>query len=259
MTHGTQKRGELFASLLLIIGIMNDFDELWPGGPKFKDGGAFPLGMDAVLLADFAAKRAKAGAKLCDLGCGSGAAALLLLERTPGLTCVGVEIDPVAAEAARANFKANGWEDRAEILTGDLREHKRLLPTGAFALVVSNPPYFPAGSGKTARGAKAAARSETDCTLAEICAAAAWCLKNGGSLALVHRPERLADVLQELRGAGIEPKRLRFVQQTAGSAPSLALIEGRRGGNPGLSVERPLILKAPNGCDSEEFLSIYHM
>lgn len=238
---------------------MSDFAPLWPGGPIFSDGGAFPLGMDAVVLADFAARRLSRGMALCDLGCGSGAVALLLLEKEPTASAVGVELDGAAALAARQNLSANGWEDRGSIIAGDLRDHRGSLARGAFSLAVSNPPYFPAGSGGVAAGARGAARSETDCTLADLCAAAAWGLRPGGSFCLVHRPERLTDLLCALRSAGLEPKRARLVQHGPDFAPSLVLVEGRRGGKPGLDIEKPLILKDRDGGDSAELRRIYHM
>ena len=231
--------------------------ELWPGGPKYnQSGAAFPLSTDSVLLADFAAKtRAR---RILDLGCGAGALGVLLRVSHPRSALSGIEIDPDAAALCRENLAANGF-DAAGIVTGDLREHRRLWKQGSFDLVVSNPPYFPVGSGRAApEEARAAARSERDCTLEDLCAAAAYLCKNGGAFALVHRPERLSAVFCAMTACGIEPKRLRLVQQRALAAPSLALIEGRRGGRPGLSVETPLLLCGPDGGESEEYKRIYH-
>ena len=108
---------------------------------------------------------------------------------------------------------------------------------------LSNPPYFPAGSGASAAGeARQAAREEVGCTLANVCAAAARVLRWGGRFALVHRPERLSDLFCTLRAHGLEPKRLRFVASSAENAPSLVLVEARRGGKAGLSVEPMLFI-----------------
>ena len=114
------------------------------------------------------------------------------------------------------------------------------------------------GSGAAARdAARAAARGETDCTLDDICAAAAWLLRTGGSFSLVHKPERLSEAFCTMSARGIEPKRLRTVHSRYDAAPSLVLIEGRRGGRPGLKIEKPLIL-TENGEESAEFRRIYH-
>ena len=107
--------------------------------------------------------------------------------------------------------------------------------------MISNPPYFPAGSGKSADGeARRTAREEVSCTLEDVCAAAKRILRYGGRFALVHRAERLTDVLCTLRASGIEPKRLRFLAKSADSAPSLLLVEGKRGAKSGLILSRRL-------------------
>ena len=105
---------------------------------------------------------------------------------------------------------------------------------------------------------RAVARSERGCTLAEVIAAAAWCLKTGGAFCLVHRPERLAELLTAMSAAGLEPKRLRLVQHRAEKAPSLVLVGGRKGAKPGLDVQAPLILTGPDGRDTAEVRRIYH-
>ena len=99
-------------------------------------------------------------------------------------------------------------------------------------LVVSNPPYFPVGSGSSA----GPFRSEESCTLEQLCAQAARLLKNGGRFALCHRPERMCDVLWAMRHYGMEPKRLQLCAHSPSHSPSLMLVEGIRQGKPGLTV-----------------------
>lgn len=237
---------------------MTDFPRLWPGGPRYyQAGAAFPLGTDSVLLADFV--NIAGVKKAFDLGCGAGALSVLLMARSPGLSLDAIELLPEAAELCRQNLAANGW-DGSGVTTGDLRDHRRLFKAGAYDLVLCNPPYFPAGGGRMAADpARADARSETACTLTDICAAAAFLCRNGGAFALVHRPERLAAVLRTLSETGLEPKRLRFVSHRAESAPALVLIEGRRSAGPGLVIVPPLILCKPDGSDSDEVRRIYHL
>ena len=234
------------------------FDTLWPGGPRFlKSEEGFKLSTDSVLLAHFAAPL-RAGSIL-DLGCGAGVLSVLLGLSHPGARLEGVELQAEAAALCRRNLAENGLPDGG-IVTGDLREYKALWKAGAYDLVVSNPPYFAADSGYSAPDpARACARDERTCTLDDVCAAAGWLCRWGGAFALVHRPERLADVFAAMRAHGLEPKRLRLVQHRAASAPSLALIEARRGGKPGLAVCAPLLLTGPDGGDSEEVREIYHV
>ena len=132
------------------------------------------------------------------------------------------------------------------------------LPPGRFRLAVSNPPYFPPGAGAVAPdAARRTARAETDCTLSQLCAAASRALTWGGSFCLVHRPDRLADVMEELRRVRLEPKRLRFVHHTAAASPSLFLLEARLGGRPGLTAEPPLLLRGPDGGETEDVRRAY--
>ena len=214
------------------------------------------LSTDSVLLADFV--RVRGGQRGIDLGCGSGILCLLLLAREERLHMTGLELSGEDAALARENLAQNGLDGRSRVLVGDLRDHRMLFPAGSFDLAAANPPYFPAGSGAVPPDpARAAARVETGCTLAELCRAAAWLLRSGGSLFLVHRPERLSELLCAMSANGLEPKRLRLVSYSAERAPSLVLAEGRRSGKPGLRFEPPLILTGPDGAETEELRRIY--
>lgn len=234
-----------------------DFEELWPGGPRFRQSAHFRLSTDSVLLADFTQPRS--AARGVDLGCGSGILMLLLAQKSEKLLLTGLELLPEAVEAARENLAENGLLTRAELFCADLRRVRELFRPGSFDLAVSNPPYFSEHTGAVSpQAGRAAARSETDCSLEELVRAAAWLLRTGGSLNLVYRPERLSELCVCLSANGLEPKRLRFVCHRADSAPSLLLMEARRGGHPGLQIEPALILSDPDGGESEEYRRIYH-
>ena len=219
---------------------MEHVDYLWPDGPHFYyDTALFPPTTDSFALGYFA--RPGRGGAVCDLGCGTGLLGALLLAREPSLRLVNVEQNADALALARRTFAENG--QAAEFRAGDLRDSAVLPAAGSMDYCVCNPPYFRSGSGKSADGeARRDAREEAQCTLSDVCAAAARILRWGGGFALVYRPERLADLLCELRGHGMEPKRLRFVTQAAEAAPTLALVEAKRGGRPGLRVEPPLVI-----------------
>lgn len=233
-------------------------DELWPDGPRFiRDGEAFRLGTDSVLLADFASKGRVA--RVCDLGCGIGVLSILSAWDRPSVTVDGVELQEDWANIARENTQLCRLESRIRILNGDLRRHRIFLEAGVYDLVVSNPPYYSAGSGKSSDNDQTAtARQEHACTLDDVCAAASYLTRWGGRFALVHKPERLADIIRTLSNYALEPKRLRFVQNKADAVPSLVLIESRRGGKASLTVEAPLILTNESGGDSDEIIRIYH-
>ena len=235
-----------------------EYIELWPGGPRFRQAEHFRLGTDSIVLADFA--QPKGAARGIDLGCGSGILMLLLTSREPRLALTGLELQPEAAAVARENIAANNLEARCAVVEGDIRAHRELFSAGSFDFAVANPPYFAGNSGaRSPKAARDLARSEEGFTLAELCEAAAFLLRTGGSLWLVYRPERLSELCVALTARGLEPKRLRLVSSRPDSAPSLVLLEARRGGRPGLRVEPPLLLTDTDGGQSAELRRIYHL
>ena len=208
-------------------------------------------GTDSFLLADFV--HLKKGMRICDLGAGIGLLGLLLLNRCSELTVHNVELKEAAVQMAERNIACNSLEQQMHLHHADLRALRGILPAGELDLVISNPPYFKTGSGGRAHGAvRAAAREEMACTIEDVCRSAAYLLRWGGTFSLVFRPERLVDLFCAMRQCGIEPKRLRFVEKQAGLAPILVLVEGRRGGNSGLTYEPPLVIYGPDGRETAE-------
>ena len=161
---------------------MQHWELLCPGGLSFVcDDGLFQPSTDSFLLGSF--PRLKPGLRVCDLGSGTGLLGLLLFQRQRALSVTGVELLLDAVRLAEQAAARNGLADRLIFRRGDLRKIRGLLPAGGFDLVVCNPPYYPAGSGRLPETeALRAARSETGCTLEDICTAAAWLLRCGGLL-----------------------------------------------------------------------------
>ncbi len=209
-------------------------EELWPGGPRYiQEAGLFPLSSDTAWLGTFL--RFGGVTKALDLGCGGGALALQMLGRRPELAVTGVDILPRAAERTRLNGELNGWSIRT--VCGDVRDLEALFPGEKFDLAAGNLPYYP-GTYPEAAGSRAPARRES-CAPGELCRAAAGVLGQGGRLALVYPPERMAELLSEMRAAGLEPKRLRLVEKR-GKPPCAFLVEGRKGAKTGLEIEPTL-------------------
>lgn len=218
----------------------------------------FGVSTDSMALADFC--RIARGSRVLDLGCGCGLVSLLLLGSDPSLTACGVELLPDAARQARENAAQNGLSAQFTVVCGDLREEHTAIAPGSFDCAVSNPPYYPPRSGFVCADASlAAARSELHCSPDELCRAAARALRWGGRFFLVHKPERLADLICALRGAQLEPKRMQLVQHRASALPSLVLLEARRGGKPGLACEPNLILYDETGLPTAAYRRIYHL
>lgn len=218
---------------------------------------SYHFSTDTILLADFSLPK---GRKKCaELGTGCGTIPLLWVRHNKNLEIDAVEIQNDACALAQKSVEYNNLGDKINIINADLKELKGTLPFGCYDLAVCNPPYKISGGGITnPESAKQIARHETECTLDDICFTASKLLQFGGSFCICQRPERLADVMESMRKFSIEPKTLRFVQQRAGKAPKLFLLEGRRGGKRGfLNVLSTLFIENENGDFSEEMMRIY--
>jgi tRNA1Val (adenine37-N6)-methyltransferase len=231
-------------------------DELRPGGLRIiqkKDGYRFSL--DPVLLCGFA--RIESGETVCDLGTGSGIIPLLLARRTSAGRITGVEVQPELADRARRSVAFNNLEERVTILACDLRRIREILAAESCRTVLANPPYRPPERGRLSpRSERALARHEVHGDLNDFVSCAAWLLPTGGRFYLVYLAERLAELLTAMRAVGLEPKRLRCVHSRQGEEARLVLVEGRKGGGPGLKVEAPLYVYDEDGYTAE-VLEIY--
>lgn len=235
---------------------MEKTDRLWPGGWQFLfDDQLFQPGTDSFLLGAF--PTLKKNEHVCDLGAGTGLLGLLLLAREPSLHITNVELQSSACDLARRTASLNGLERAVTCVEGDLRNTSLLQP-GSFDAVITNPPYFPEGSGAQAENAaRCAARSEVTCTLEDVCTAAARLLRWGGRFFLCLRPDRMAELMALCRQHGLEPKRLRMVQNTPLHAPWLLLLECRRGGKTGLRVDAPLMMTNSDGSPTADVDAAY--
>lgn len=213
---------------------------------------------DTILLAWFAAPRRRD--RCADLGTGCAAIPLIWHARFAPQHIFAVELQDNAVDMARRSVAANRLQERVSIVQEDIKQLAQCVPEGLreLDLVACNPPYQANGSGLlNPDPSKQLARHEQACTLQEVCRAGARMLKYGGRFCLCQRPQRLCDVLCEMRAAGIEPKRLRFVQQTPRKSPSLFLVQGKKGAKPGLTVGPALVVEGEDGRFSSEMLEVY--
>ena len=217
----------------------------------------FCFGMDAVLLTGFT--RVKEGERVLDLGTGTGIIPLLLSAKTKGEHFTGLEISNSSADMARRSVRLNGLEQRIEIIQGDIKGAVELFAPASFDVVTSNPPYMIGQHGLINSDLeKAAARHEILCTLEDVVRAAARLVRSGGRFCLVHRPFRLAEIIRVLSGYRLEPKRMRLVYPYADREPNMVLIESVRGGNPRMTVEKPLIVYEKAGVYTSEIKELYN-
>jgi len=220
-----------------------------------EDGYRFSL--DPVLLARFVAVGSKE--TVVDLGTGCGVIPLLLAKLSPAQKLVGVELQAQLAERAKRNVVLNDLRQRVQIIEGDVRNIRELLPHSSVDLVVANPPYRQAERGRIApQDERAAARHELAGGLTDFLAATRWLLKNRGRLAIIYLAERLPELLSQMQKLSIEPKRLRLIHPRQGEAARMVMVEGRMAGRPGLQVDPPLYVYQGAGRDyTDEILAFY--
>lgn len=224
-------------------------------GMKIVVSKSHTFGTDAILLAGFASIKRKDVA--CDMGTGCGIIPLVWCKgETNSITAI--DIQSRACSQLEKSIELNGLEGRINVLNCDLRSLKGTLESGKFDLVTMNPPYKPVGTGiESISEAERIARHEVTCTVKDAVTAAAYLLKYGGRFCMCHRPERLCDIIVEMRLGGIEVKKIRFVCEKEGRAPWLVLVEGKRGSKSGVTVTNNLIMKDENGNPTEEFRKMF--
>ena len=232
-------------------------DEIGFGGYRLmQDADAFRYGVDAVLLADFAAPAA--GDRVCDLCCGTGVIPLILHAKYRPASLTGVELQQQAWELAVKNAADNGLTDRMRFIRADVTELKEILSAGSFDLVTCNPPYFEKGRGPECEAdAKHIARHETTAGLRDFMEISAWLLRAGGELCMIHRPSRLTDLFVSSRQCGLEPKCMRLVAPHAGESPNLVLLRFVKGGGKELKILPQLVIREKDGSYTPELTEIY--
>lgn len=226
--------------------------------PIIQSPTVFSYSLDAVLLAHFVYVPIRKG-NILDLGTGNGVIPLLLSERT-NASIVGLEIQDRLANMAHRSVQLNNLSEKINIINGDLREYQAELGQSCFDVVTCNPPYFktPKETEFNRNEYLTIARHEITCSLEDVVKAAKRYVKPGGKVAIVHRPERLVDLITLFRKYKIEPKRMRLVYPKQHKAANTLLIEGTRDGSTGLQVLPPLYIYKDDNTYTEEAHHIIH-
>jgi len=220
-----------------------------------KDRG-FRFTLDAILLAHFATVKNKD--RIVDLGTGTGVIPLILSTRADNLRIYGVEIQEEIAEMASRSVRLNDLEDTISILNDDIRKLHHTIEGGVYTLVTANPPYWTLNEGKpSVLQTRAFARHELNCVLEDVVATASKLLNYQGRFALIHRTERLCDILSLMRQYRLEPRRMRFIHPFAEKGAQHVLIEARKNAPKDLKILPPLIVYEQPGKYSKEVLKWY--
>ncbi len=223
----------------------------------YQDTDYFNFSIDSMLLASFP-QMTKRINKVCDLCSGNAPVPLYLSLRFNG-EIIGVEIQKHSYDLANLSIKENKLENRIKMINANLVGINKEIGTHTFDLVTCNPPFFKVGSHNiNPLDSKAIARHEIMATLDDIVNEASQLLNNCGHFVMVHRPDRLIEILDTFRKYKIEPKRLQFIYPKLGSECNHILIDGVKDGNSGLRILPPLYVYKDDSKWTDEVLKIYN-
>ena len=233
-------------------------DDLQLKGLKIiQDPKRFCFGIDAVLLSDYV--KVKRGGSVLDLCTGTGIIPILLSAKSEASRISAIEIQKESVEMARRSVLLNDLQDKINIIEGDINDYDSFIPRSSIDVVTCNPPYMIGGHGLTNDADyKTMARHEISCTLEDVIRVSAEVLKPAGELFMIHRPFRLSETMCKLTEYGLEPKGMRLVHPYADKEPNMVLLEGVRGGNSRMTVEKPLIVYESENVYTEEVRRLYY-
>ena len=218
----------------------------------------FCFGIDSVLLSNFA-KNIKKDSMVLDLGTGTGIIPTLLCGKTELKKVIGVEIQKDVANMAKKSIKLNKLEDKFEIINENIINLNKIFKKNTFDVIITNPPYKKKNTGVINENEKKLiSRHEMTASLEDFIRITKDLLKDKGEFYMVHRPDRLVDILSLMRKYKIEPKKLQFVCANKNKEPNLILIKGIKNANNFLKIEKNLYIYEKDGKYTKELLEIYN-
>ncbi len=219
-----------------------------------QDKTKFSYGIDAILLSSFANPKGR----VIDLGTGTGIIPLRISNNPNIDEIYGIEIQEEVADIANRSVDLNGLHKKVKILNMDLKELQDKFVKDSIDTVITNPPYMKSGGALVNTDANfAISRHEVYCTLDDILNISSYLLRPLGKFYMVHRPDRLVDIICDMRKYNIEPKEIVFIQPKLSKKPNLLLIQGTKGGKVDLKINKPLIVYNDDNTYTEEIKQFY--
>lgn len=218
----------------------------------YQDTEMFNFSLDSVLLPNFVTLN-KNISKILDIGCGNAVIPIILSTKTSA-RITGVEIQKEVADLALKSVEYNNLSNQIQIVNDDIKEYYKNLETEIFDVITCNPPYFKVNetSNFNLNDYKTIARHEVKLNIDEIMKISKKLLKNNGNIAIVHRPERLIEIIEAMKKNGIEPKKIQYVYPKINKEANILLIEGVKNGKPGVKILEPLYSHEENGNYTEQ-------
>lgn len=234
-------------------------DDLEYKGLKIiQNKNGFCFGIDSILLSDFA-KEIPNNSKVLDLGTGTGIISILLCEKTKLSKIIGVEVQEEVYELAKRNSKLNKLENKFEVINENIKNLEKIIEKSSIDAIVTNPPYKKENTGlKNENKLKLISRHEIEANLNDFINISSKLLKDKGLFYMVHRPERLPDIIDILRKNKLEPKILQIVYPKINKEPTMLLIKAIKNAKPFLKIKEPLIIYNENDTYTDEILKIYN-
>lgn len=213
----------------------------------YQDTEMFNFSLDSVLLSNFV-KIKKTTKNILDIGTGNAPIALMLSTKT-NAHIDGVEIQSKSYNLALKSVNYNHLEDKISIINSDIKEFYKNVESDTYDTIVCNPPFFKINNKSKLNNyeSKIIARHEKYLSLDDIMLISRKLLKNNGNIAIVHRPERMIDIINTMQKYNIEPKRIQFVYPKSQKDANILLIEGVKNGKSGLKILKPLIVHNLDG------------
>lgn len=222
----------------------------------WQDADGYCFTSDAVLLANLV--RASKNDIVVDFGCGNGIISILVAGKTTAKKVLGVEIQESSYLLAKKNVEYNKLQDRVEIIHSDINDIVDILGKESVGIVVCNPPYFAEKSGqKRLSESVALARHESSCTLDSIVQNAGQILKFGGKLFMIHKCERMAEVIFSMVKHDLSPKKMTLIYPKADKRPDTFVIEGKKCGQSGMTVDS-LVVYNGDGTMTDQAKILYN-